>query len=421
MENRMLIWKSIFLSIMSTLMVTVSFAATKTFGKVDAAQKMIVNGVVREYWLYVPEGCPEDAPMVVAMHGTTGKMTDKSPRFHEIADKEKFVVVYPQGLMRNFPVFGGDATGWASTGEYSEDVDFIRNLVEKVGAQYVVDRKRVYCCGFSNGGMNTYSLANFCSDIFAAFGSISGFPINEFHLHHVGARPIPFIHIHGKADGFVKYSLVPIVIEDMVARNGANPVPVRTSVAGKYDKNVYQATEGSFPIVFYEIDGMGHNDFTTNTEDGSSSLTMWNFFKQYTLDSPCDTTLKWRPNIETEGYEPTLHGWKMNDGLEAYSFGGDQKTDANQNVYRSLQFIKGKYKLTFHIEGVEGTTATVRLVQLAGNKNVVLNQTITKDGDVVLPFIVADGWGEYQFSIIRKNRTDQLKVTRLAIKKVLKK
>ena len=407
--------KKYFLFLMAILMVTISFAANKTFTKVDAAQTIMVNGLERQYWLYVPEGCPENAPMVVAMHGTTGKMTDKSPRFHDIADKEKFVVVYPQGLLRNFPVFGSDATGWAATGEYSEDVDFIRSLVETVGSEYTVDKKRIYCCGFSNGGMNTYSLTNFCSDIFAAFGSISGFPINEFHMHHVGSRPVPFIHIHGKADGFVKYSLVPTIIDNMVARNGANPVPVRTTVKGKYDKNIYQATEGGFPVVFYEVDGMGHNDFTSNTEDGNSSLTMWKFFKQHTLDSPCDTTLKWRPNIEADGYAPIQHGWKMGVGTTAYLFGNYQKTDANQNVYHSLQFVDGKYKLCFHIEGVSGTKVIVKLVKETGTKKVVVNATVTENGDVTLPFTVTGGWGEYQLGIFRRSKTDQVKVTKLAI------
>lgn len=412
MVRQMQTMKKVVMSLLACMLVTISYAA---HSKVDAAQKIMVNGMEREYWLYVPDGCPDNAPMVVAMHGTTGHMTDKSPHFNNIADTAKFVVVYPQGLERNFPVFGGNATGWASTGEYSEDVDFIRTLVEEVGEKYQVDRKRVYCCGFSNGGMNTYSLTNFCTDIFAAFGSISGFPINEFHMHHVGARPVPFIHIHGKADVFVKYSLVPIVIENMVARNGANPVPVRTSVKGKYDKNVYQATEGGFPVVFYEIDGMGHNDFTANTEDGNSSLTMWKFFRQYTLDSPCDASLKWRPNIEAEGYEPTQHGWSVNAASVAYLFGRDLKTDANQNVYRSLQFTTGNYKLCFHIEGVEGTEATVRLSKLTGNGKVILNKKVVKDGDVTLPFKVEDGWGEYKFAIGRKNKNALIKVTGISI------
>ena len=130
----------------------------------------------------------------------------------------------------------------------------------------------------------TYAMSNVCSDEIAAFASISGYPINEFHLRHTGARPVPFLHIHGKADDFVKYSLVPTIVDEMVARLGANPVPT-TTTGNKYTKSVYAAGDGSFPYVYYEIDGMGHNDFTANIEDGSSAKTMWNFFKQYTLDS----------------------------------------------------------------------------------------------------------------------------------------
>ncbi len=392
-----------------------AYAAAKTFAKVEANKKITVNGEEREYKLYVPQDCPEDAPMVVVMHGTGGSMNDKALRFWQIADKEKFVVVFPQGRKIYFPVFGGTLPGWESTGEYSKDVDFIRQLVQEVGDEYKVDRKRVYCCGFSNGGMNTYSLTNFCTDIFAAFGSISGFPINEFHMHHVGARPVPFIHIHGKQDDFVKYSLVPVIIENMVARNGANPVAKRTSVAGKYDKNVFEATEGSFPVVYYEIDGMGHNDWTDNTEDGNSSQTMWNFFKQYTLDTPCDETLKWRPNIDAEGYEPKNHGWRMNVASYVLLFGNDVKSDANQNVYRSLQFVDGNYKLCCHVEGAEGTEVTFKLQLNSGKKTVVLNETVGKDGDVTLCFNVDSGWGEYKLMVTRKDNTANVKITNLAI------
>lgn len=389
--------------------------ASMAFTKVNKSIDITVNGLQRSYWLYVPDGCPTNAPLVIAMHGTTGHSTDNSPRFNEIADKEKFIVAYPQGRELYFPVFGGNATGWEATGEYSEDVDFIRSVVTEVSDKYKVDRKRVYCCGFSNGGMNTYSLTNFCTDIFAAFASISGFPINEFHHRHVSARPVPFLHIHGKADDFVKYSLVPAVIDNMVARNGACPVPERTSVAGKYDKNVYAAQDGGFPVIFYEVDGMGHNDFTTNTEEGNSSLTMWNFFKQYTLDSPCDTTLKWKPCIETENYEPKKHGWIVNAATVLLMFGRDQKTSANQNVYRSLQFTDGTYKLCFKSEGEEGTKLSVKLTKQTGNHNSVIDQDVTVGENHTIFFKVDDGWGEYRLTIKRPSSSDVVKITDMAI------
>ena len=88
--------------------------------------------------------------------------------------------------------------------------------------------------------------------------------------------------------------------------------------SGSYKKSIYEAGEGGFPVIFYEIDGMGHEAFTNKTEDSSSSQTMWNFFKQYTLDSPCDTTLKWMPRIETEGYEPKKQSVILGDILACH-------------------------------------------------------------------------------------------------------
>lgn len=399
------------------LMMAVSYSMVLTAAKVNLFYSVQVNDKTRTYLLYVPNNVQDSAPLIISLHGAGGTVTTTShdPDFNSIADQEGFIVAYPQGLQTTFPGLGGmQAPGWTSTGEENFDTDFLKAIIEDIDSKYTLDRQRLYCCGFSNGGMMTYVMANTCSHIFAAFAAISGYPINEFHLHHTSWRPVPFLHIHGKADDFVKYSLVPNIIEDMVDRNGANPVPVVTTVNGKYTKNVYEACEGGFPIVFYEIDGMGHSPFTNNTEDNSSSKTMWNFFKQYTLDAPCDPTMKWRPRIETEGYDPKSHGWSVNGRTVILRFGGDQNTDENQNVYRSLQFKTGQYKLCFHAEGEEGKTVKVKIVKLTGQKT-VLETTVTVGSDNSLPFEVNDGWGEYQITFIRSAKTDDITITNIGI------
>ena len=360
-----------------------------------------VNGKWRSYLLHVPNNIEAGAPLVVAMHGAGGGSSDQSPHFNEIADAEKFIVAYPQGEPINFPVFGGTVTGWDASGEDNADVDFIRAMIDEIGQDYQIDRNRIYACGFSNGGMNAYALANTCSDIFAACASISGFPLNEFHLRHTGKRPVPFLHIHGKQDSFVSYSLMPTIVDEMVARLGANPVPVKTSVSGKYDKSVYEATEGSFPYVYYEIDGMGHNDFTANTEDGNSSLTMWRFFSQYSLDMPYDATLRWRPRIEEVGFDAQQHGWTINKATTLASFGGDQKTDENQNVYHSLQLPKGTYKLSFVSEGDANQTITVRIRKLPYS-SLVHEQVVNVNEPATVSFTTSSKWGEYKLQLIRK-------------------
>lgn len=384
-------------------------------GLVNKNVDITVNGEKRSYWLFVPRDCPENAPLVIAMHGAGGHSTDNSPRFSEIADTAKFIVAYPQGNPIYFPVFGGTVPGWDASGEDNADAGFLKAIVNDVAAGYGIDRKRVYCCGFSNGGMNTYAMANACSDIFAAFASISGFPLNEFHLRHTGRRPVPFLHIHGKNDDFVRYRFMPVIVDEMVARSGACPIPVKTGVSGKYDKSVYEACDGGFPYVYYEIDGMGHNDFTTNTEDGNSSLTMWKFFRQYTLDSPCDTTLKWMPRIETEGYVPESHGWTVNSGKTLLAFGLGSKTDANQNVYHSLQLTTGRYKLRFKSQGEAGKTIGVKLQRFL-TAAVVLNTTVPAGEEVTLFFdIENDNFGQYKLTFTRQNAGDDISVSDISI------
>ena len=401
-----------------TLMMAVSCTMMLTAAKLNKFFNLNVKGEDRTYLLYVPNNVKANAPLVISLHGAGGQVTTTShdPNFNSLADQDGFIVAYPQGLQTVFPGLGGmQAAGWTSTGEENFDTEFLKAVVEDVDAKYTLDRQRLYCCGFSNGGMMTYVMANTCSHIFAAFAAISGYPINEFHLHHTSWRPVPFLHIHGKADDFVKYALVHNVIEDMVDRNGACPVPTVTTKSGKYTKNVYEAGEGGFPIIYYEIDGMGHSPFTNNTEDNSSSQTMWNFFKQYTLDAPCDTTMKWRPRIETEGYDPKSHGWSVNGRTAILRFGGDLNTNENQNVYRSLQFKTGQYKLCFHSEGEEGKDVKVKIEKLTGQKNVVLNATVAVGGDASLPFEVNDGWGEYRITFNREVKTDIITISNIGI------
>ena len=383
--------------------------------KVDKNVNITINGETRKYQLYVPNNVSDDCPLVLSLHGAAGHSTDKSPFGTDVADQAGCIVAYPQGKDIYFPVFGGTVPGWDASGEFNDDAKFLMAVIEDVAKSYNIDRKRIYCCGFSNGGMMTYAMTNACSDVFAAFASISGFQLNEFHLHHAGWRPVPFLHIHGKSDDFVKYSLMPTIVDEMVARLGANPVPTKTTVSGKYRKSIYEAGEGSFPYIYYEIDGMGHEPGTNKTEDGNSALTMWNFFKQYTLDTPCDTTLKWAPRIEAEGYSPRAHGWTMNSSLTLLKFGEVPNTSDKQNVYRTLQFNNGNYKLHFKAKGDAAKKIIVKIQKLTDKKNFVLNDTIAANGEANLFFKVEDGWGEYKFLIIREANTDAITFSDITI------
>ena len=390
------------------------FTFCEVNGIVDQNVEITVGGDTRNYQLYVPDNAEDNCPLVISLHGAGGHSTDYSPFRKDVADLEGCIVAYPQGKDIYFPFFGGTVPGWDASGEVNEDVEFLKAVIEDVASKYQIDRNRIYCCGFSNGGMMTYAMANACSDEIAAFASISGYPLNEFHLRHTGERPVPFLHIHGKEDDFVPYEKMPTIVDEMVARLGANPVPITTSGSG-YTKNVYAAADGSFPYIYYAIDGMGHNDFTDKTEDGSSAKTMWNFFEQYTLDSPCDKTQKWAPRIDEDGYNPAEHGWTKNSGTTLLRFGGDQKTDGNQNVYHSLQFNNGNYMLSFTSTGAAGKTIGVTIEKLTSPYTAVLNTTVDAGADAELPFSITDGWGEYKLTMTRPEAGDAITITNIVI------
>lgn len=380
--------------------------------KVNSEKTINVDGKERKYVLYVPDNVKENTPLVISMHGASGHDTDRNPFRTSVADKEGCIVVYPQGNDQFFPVFGGYIPGWNASGEVNEDTAFLKAIIKAVDEEYDIDPDRVYCCGFSNGGMMTYANASAAADIFAAFASISGFQLNEFHHHTVGYRPVPFLHIHGKNDDFVKYSCMPIIRDNMVARNGCNPIPEVSEVEGKFTKSVYEAGEGGFPYVYYEIDGMGHNDFTYKTEEGNSAQTMWNFMSQYSLKDPCDKSLIWRLNIDAEGFEPKLHNWKVSNGGKTFRYGTPKKANnADNNVYPSLQFNGGNYKLTFESEGTEGNRIQICIASLDG-EDVLLNMVGEVGKSVLMPFSV-DEYGEYKITIVKDDGSD--KFTSLAI------
>lgn len=124
--------------------------------KVNSEKNIKVDGKERKYILYVPDNVSENPPLVFSLHGAAGHDTDRSPFRTSVADSEGCIVVYPQGNDQFFPVFGGYIPGWNSTGEANEDTEFFKAIIKAVDEEYDIDLDRVYCCGFSNGGMMTY-------------------------------------------------------------------------------------------------------------------------------------------------------------------------------------------------------------------------------------------------------------------------
>src|SRR5574344_1915729 len=140
-----------------TACLTMLFMGNIQAATVNTEKTLTVNGVTRKYILYVPDNVKANPSVVFSLHGASGHDTDRSPFRTSVAAANGCIVVYPQGANQYFAIFGGSIPGWNSTGTANEDLDFFKAIIEDVTKSYTIDHSRIYCCGFSNGGMMTYA------------------------------------------------------------------------------------------------------------------------------------------------------------------------------------------------------------------------------------------------------------------------
>ena len=244
-----------------------------------------INGTTRNCPVYVPQNLEKNRPLLIALHGRWGNgmaMVECS-HFEVLADTARFIVACPDGLVRP-ELGGGSNTGWDAGGTTDDDIEFFKKIIDYMSKHYDIDRKRVYLCGFSLGGMMTYHCINEASDIFAAFASASGYRLNEYKPSYSCKRKVPIMHLHGKNDGFVAYANLQPLVDNWVKAIGANPVPVVEEKSGVYTRRHYLPLEGGYEFDFYSLDGYGHE--YKNTADFNESNVIWNFLRRYTLDTP---------------------------------------------------------------------------------------------------------------------------------------
>jgi len=174
--------------------------------------KFRFQGSARNYLLHVPHNYNPQHPaaLVVALHGGGGHaayMADDE-RYGLIAksEREGFIALFPNGYSK-FP--RGRLATWNAGGccgdardRNSDDVGFVRALVDEIGAQVRIDRQRIFATGMSNGGMMAYRLACEAADLFHAVASVAG---TEAQADCQPARPIPVLHIHARNDTHVLF------------------------------------------------------------------------------------------------------------------------------------------------------------------------------------------------------------------------
>ena len=231
------------------------------------------EGQKREYLQYAPSDLGSKRPLIISCHGMNQSAKyqwDALKDAKTLADKEKFVIVLPEGINN----------GWDISGD--RDINLIKDLIAQMKKDFDIDENRVYLSGFSMGGMLTYHAMNKIPDVIAAFAPISGYPMWGFT--YTGKRAIPVIHHHGTGDEVCVYSNVQRNIDELVKKNKCSSTPTITQNYGGYShitrKEWGGGTDG-VKVVLMELANKGH--WISN--DGLFTLDeIWKFCKNYSLE-----------------------------------------------------------------------------------------------------------------------------------------
>jgi len=163
------------------------------------------GGRARGYLLHVPSGLVTGVALAVVLdlHGAGGSGSQQKGMsgFSALADKNKFLAVFPDGVDGYWNV---DDTCCGTAGkEKIDDVGFLKSIITKLKTDTCIDPKRVYVSGFSNGGGLTHRMGCDAADVIAAIAPMS----TDLRTQPCKpARPISVLEIRGLADSLEPYA-----------------------------------------------------------------------------------------------------------------------------------------------------------------------------------------------------------------------
>jgi polyhydroxybutyrate depolymerase len=266
----------------------------------------------RYYKVHVPNkyDAKKAIPILFVFHGGGSDMEIQSTEkySHQISQSEEggYLVVFPNGFSR---FRSGQIATWnagkccaEARDKNVDDVLFVKMILDKLKKQFVIDEKRIFATGMSNGGMFSYRLACEMSDVFKGISSVAG---TDNTINCTPKKPISIMHIHAKDDGHVlfnggagpesqsrylvtDYVSVPKTIEKWVKLNGCNEKPKRVIDMKSAYCDLYSPCKDNTEVKLCVTETGGHSwpggekprpRADTPTQAISASKLNWEFFQ----------------------------------------------------------------------------------------------------------------------------------------------
>jgi polyhydroxybutyrate depolymerase len=184
---------------------------SKCDGKAEQLEKkMSIGNETRRLLVHVPPraDCSRKMPVLFVLHGGGGTADDAEnvTPFKAVANREGFLVVYPDGVGKNW----NDGRVNQDTGEPpspANDVAFLKALASALSLSKSIDAKRIYATGHSNGAMMSLRLACEAPQVFAAVAANAGSLATPLApaCTLASVPPVSVLLMHGTADSFSPY------------------------------------------------------------------------------------------------------------------------------------------------------------------------------------------------------------------------
>ncbi len=270
----------------------------------DEPVRVVHDGRVRSVLVHVPLSLSAPAPLVLMLHGVLGSAHSAAEQtgWSATADREGFVVAYPQGYANSWNA--GTCCGSAAA-EDVDDVGFLVSAVDTIAtALPLVDRARVYVAGFSNGGMMALRAGCERPDVFAAVASVSG----TLQAPCAPSRPVSALQVTGMLDRRVPFgglayngalttalTPVPVAVGAVERGDSCSGLP-RRSVSGDVTVREYAHCAGGSSVRLVLLRRTEHVWPHADPDGWDASREVWRFLAAHRLSG---TVVASRPVLAT--------------------------------------------------------------------------------------------------------------------------
>jgi polyhydroxybutyrate depolymerase len=164
-------------------------------------------GAARSYLAYAPPASRSRSalpPVLIVLHGGGGRARQimAFTRFNSIAEREGFVVLYPQGIDRSW----NDGREFQGRDTNRDDVGFLLAMLNDLEGQGIgLDRAAVGVTGISNGGFMAMRMACEAAGEIVGIAAVTATMPAEIGTRCRPARPVPVLVINGTDDPLVPY------------------------------------------------------------------------------------------------------------------------------------------------------------------------------------------------------------------------